>query len=159
MFLPFLIVISAIGVGTAQAQMAGIGKVPINPNSANQDLQNQQQIQQLEEQRRRDALSHLQGSTHDKAVAQAQIVKFLDAIKPRKRRFADFDQEVFHGNSPVSPEMLGLMARSPYAADIAYYLGKHPDQSGAITQMQPAEADAAVRQLAATIAAENADRK
>ena len=159
MLLPFLIAISAIGLETAHAQMAGTSKVPINPNSANQDLQNQQQIQQLDEQRRRDALSHLQGSDHDKAVAQAQIAKFLDAINPRKRRFADFDQVVFHGNSPVSPAMLGQMARSPYAADIAYYLGKHPDQSGAIAKMQPAEADAAVQQLAATIAAESADKK
>ena len=42
---------------------------------------------------------------------------------------------------------------------IAYYLGKHPEQSGAIAQMPPAEAGSAVRQLEATILAGSAVRK
>ena len=54
--------------------------------------------------------------------------------------------------------MLGMMAESPYAADIAYYLGKHPEISGALAQMPPVESGLALRQLGATIAAENAVR-
>jgi len=83
----------------------------------------------------------------------------MKAIKPRKDRFADFDKVVIHGKTPVTPSMLGLMADSPYAADIAYFLGKHPEQSVAIARMAPAEASVAVHEIETTIAAENLVRK
>jgi hypothetical protein len=51
--------------------------------------------------------------------------------------------------------LLGLMAESPYAADIAYYLGKHPEQAGAIAKMQPEPARSAVKEIEASVAATN----
>ena len=112
-----------------------------------------EKIQLIEEQRQREERQRLD------AQSQARVARFMEAIKHRRHHFADFDQVVIRGNTPATPEMLGLMAESPYAADIAYYLGKHPEESKAITLMAPAEAASAVRHLAATIAAENADRK
>ncbi len=157
--------------GTAHSQIQRPGVGPVNPDRQNQDLETRQQIQfldeqrLLEEQRERDrrAQDAQQGNggvpARDPAMVQAQVAKFMEAIKHRKHRFADFDQVVIHSKTPVTPEMLALMAESPYAADIAYYLGKHPEQSGAIAQMPPAEAGSAVRQLEATILAGSAVRK
>ena len=55
--------------------------------------------------------------------------QFMAAIQPRKDRWADFHQIVFQSNVAYSEDMLSLMAKSPYAADIAYYLGMHPHES------------------------------
>src|SRR6266436_1729705 len=160
-----MIGVAFAGTGTAHAQMVRPGVGPTNPDRQNQDLETRQQIRLMdeqrlvEEQRQRDLKSQdlQQGNggaaARDPAMVQAQVAKFMEAIKHRRHRFADFDQVVIHSRTPVTPEMLALMAESPYAADIAYYLAKHPEQSGAIAQMQPAEAGLAVRQLEATIAA------
>lgn len=162
-----LLTLAAVaGAGRAHSQNLHPGVNPGSPNIQNQNLDTMQQIRLmdeqrlLDEQRRHDAQ---QGngavSAHDRAIVQGQISKFMQAIKPRKGRFADFDQVVFHSKTPLTTGVLAVMSESPYAADIAYYLGKHPEQSGAIAQMGPTEAGQAVRQLEATIAAENAGRK
>ena len=69
--------------------------------------------------------------------------QFMTAIQSRKSRWADFDQIVFKSNVAYSEDMLSLMAQSPYAADIAYYLGTHPHESALyagmpLEQSQPA---------------------
>ncbi len=48
--------------------------------------------------------------------------------------------------------MLGLMAESRYAADIAYYLGKHKAQAAAISIMSPSGAARAIYGIEAQIA-------
>jgi hypothetical protein len=167
----FLTTNAIVLAGVAHSQMPRPGVGPTNPDRQNQDLETMQQIRLmdeqrlLEEQRQHDSTSQhsQQGNAGvpapDQAIVQAQVAKFMEAIKHRKHRFADFDQVVIHSKTPVTPAMLALMAESPYAADIAYYLGKHPEESGAIARMRPADAGLAVRQLEATIAAENAVRK
>jgi hypothetical protein len=168
--LPCLTALAIALSATAYSQVRpGVG--PTSPNRQNQDLDTAQKIQlmddqrRLEDLRRRDAQSKQseQGSdgdpARDPAVVRAQVARFMEAIKRRRNRFADFDSVVIHGKTPMTPEMLGFIAESRYAADIAYYLGKHPEQSGAIAQMLPDEAGPAVRQLASTIAAENGVRE
>jgi hypothetical protein len=157
--LPFLTTIAVAFAGTGHSQIPRPGVGPTNPDRQNRDLETVQQIRLLDEQRLLEEQSNGGAPARDRAIVRAQVAKFMEAIKHRKHRFADFDHVVLYSKTPVTPEMLALMAESPYAADIAYYLGKHPEQSGAIAQMQPAEAGLAVRQLEATIAAENAARK
>lgn len=130
-----LVLIALAWAGTAEAQLPGGGKVPVNPNRDNLDLEMRQQIQSLDEQRRREAQAGDGLSVHDREAAQAQVAKFVEAIKPRRRRWADFDQVVLHGKTPVTPDMLALMSQSRYAADIA------------------------VRQLEATLSGQNVIRK
>ena len=40
--------------------------------------------------------------------------------------------------------MVALMAESEYAADIAYYLGQHPDEAAKISRMQLQDAGRAI---------------
>jgi hypothetical protein len=61
--------------------------------------------------------------------------KFMSAIQSRKSQWPDFDQIVFKSNVTYSEDMMGLMAQSPYAADIAYYLGIHPHESSVYAGM------------------------
>ena len=136
--------------GSAHAQIQfppGVG--PTNPNRQNEDLETRQRILSLDEQNRLE-----EQRRHDDLVR-----KFMNAIKVRKYRFTDFDQVVIHGKMPMTPEMLAVIAESPYAADIAYYLGKHTDQSGAIALMPPKEARSALQQIESAIATENSAKK
>ena len=51
---------------------------------------------------------------------------------------------VFDEELQISLDMVALMAESRYAADIAYYLGKHPEESARISQMPLPEAGKAI---------------
>jgi hypothetical protein len=87
----------------------------------------------------------------DQAERQARGEKFMRAIQYRRYRWADFDKAVFNTDWPVSPDMVSLMAESPYAADLAYYLAKHPNESAAIAQMRLPQAGAAMREVEARL--------
>src|SRR5882672_1542677 len=117
----FLLLLTAIAValaGVARAQMPRPGVGPTNPDRQNQDLETMQQIRLmdeqrlLEEQRQHDAASqHPERGNGgvpalDPAIVQAQVAKFMEAVKLRKHRFADFDQVVIHSKTPVTPSML-----------------------------------------------------
>jgi len=137
--------ISVAFAGTAFSQIQRPNVGPTNPDAQNRNLETMQEARLLNDQRRID----------EEHRRNAQVAKFMKAIAPRKDRFPDFDQVVIHGKTPVSPTMLAIMADSPYAADIAYFLGKHSEQSGAIAQMAPVEAGKAMHQIEAEIAANN----
>jgi hypothetical protein len=87
----------------------------------------------------------------NQAERQAQGEKFMKAIQYRRYRWADFDKAVFTTEWPVSPDMVALMAESPYAADMAYYLAKHPNESAAIAQMPLPQAGSAMRAVEARL--------
>ncbi len=115
-----------------------------DPNAANRQREILQEQQKLEDKRRSDEQQ------------RAQIDKFLAVVKPRKWHYLDFDQVVIHGKAPMSPQVLALIAQSYYAADIAYYLGKHPDQALIISRMPAANASQAVKTIESTLIARGA---
>lgn len=69
------------------------------------------------------------------AVDAAILQKFDQAIRYRRYRWKDFDQVVFAPDVSISMDMVGLMAESPIAADIAYYLGTHKDDAARISAL------------------------
>jgi antitoxin component of MazEF toxin-antitoxin module len=87
----------------------------------------------------------------NQAERQARGEKFMRAIQYRRYRWADFDKVVFNTDWPVSPDMVALMAESPYAADMAYYLAKHPNESADIARMPLPRAGAAMREVEARL--------
>jgi hypothetical protein len=84
--------------------------------------------------------------------------RFLEAIKYRRYKWADFDAVVFRDDLEVTPDMVGLMAESRYAADIAYYLGSHPDVSSKIAHMPLSDAGPAIFGIEREIATNEAPR-
>ncbi len=63
------------------------------------------------------------------------LQQFLNAAAPRRRLYPDFEQVAFAKEVAITPDMVRLMADSPYAADMAYYLGKHPYEAGQISRL------------------------
>jgi hypothetical protein len=65
----------------------------------------------------------------------------------------DFDAVVFADDLPMTIPMIGLIAESRYAADIAYYLGRHRDEAAAIAQKPLPEAGRAILAIEAQVKA------
>jgi hypothetical protein len=80
--------------------------------------------------------------------------RFAEAIKYRRYRWADFDETIFAKDLIVSQDMMGLMAESRYAADVAYYLGKHKDISAQISRLPLPEAAARIKVIENSVVAE-----
>lgn len=143
---PFTVIAMVWGV-SAYSQMPRNLPGPTNPNRFNQDIEQQRKIEEL-------------NNHHDQQVEmQRQVARFMRAIKTRRHLFADFDQVVIHGTAPMTAALLSLISDSPYAADIAYYLNKHPDQAGSIVTMPTEQARQAVQQIEASVSANNPIRK
>jgi hypothetical protein len=53
----------------------------------------------------------------------------------------------------INDDMVALMAESEYAADIAYYLGKHPDEAARISRMPLQDAGPAIFAIEAAVRA------
>src|SRR3979409_757563 len=92
--LPFLITIAVAFAATGHSQIPRPGVGPTNPDRQNRDLETVRQIRLLDEQRLLEEQSKGGAPARDRAIVQAQVAKFMDAIKHRKHRFADFDQVV-----------------------------------------------------------------
>lgn len=73
--------------------------------------------------------------------------QFMTSIQSRKGQWADFDQIVFKSNVTYSEDMLALMAKSPYSADIAYYLGTHPRESAQYAGMPLEQSGPAIQAI------------
>ena len=141
---------SCIAVAAAALVSVAHSQQIIGFNKSAQDLQNRLQVENITSGR---------GQAVPPTETQTQVAKFMEAIKPRKDMYPDFDKVVLQGNAPVTPAMLGMISASPYAADIAYYLGQHVEQSGAIARMQPDQARSAIKQIETAAAATNPIRK
>jgi hypothetical protein len=78
--------------------------------------------------------------------------RWLAAAMPRVSRFPDFNSTVFADDVDISAPMIEWMSRSKYAADIAYYLGKHKDIATLISQQVPSGMATSLAAIEAEIA-------
>ena len=83
-------------------------------------------------------------STHQSHNKDEIISRFENAIKYRRFRYNDFDEVVYDESLQITVDMVALMSESAYAADIAYYLGKHPNEAIAVSRMELPKAGAAI---------------
>lgn len=89
-----------------------------------------------------------QYSEADKAI----YMRWLQAVEPRRQLYGDFDTVVFAKDLHVTMSMLDLMASSPYAADMTYYLGKNKARSQEIAGMPLLQQAAAIREIEIAVA-------
>jgi hypothetical protein len=116
----------------------------------------QSQVQAAQAQQRQESRHPTQiggGASAPMMAMPVAEARFQRAIKDRRSRWPDFDSVVFAPDVPLTADMLGLMAESRYAADIAYYLGKHKEQAAAISIMSPNGAARAIYGIEAQFAA------
>lgn len=119
-------------------------------------LQNEQakiQMRALEEQRQQEAKNqqkNTQENSSQKAPSIDPLIQdWLKAAGPRMHLYADFEKVVFAPDVSINLDMIRLMSRSQFAADIAYYLGTHKMETLAISQMALLDAARAVDRIEA----------
>jgi hypothetical protein len=83
-------------------------------------------------------------SAHQSHNKDEIVSRFQNAIKYRRFRYRDFDEVVYDERLKITVDMVALMSESAYAADIAYYLGKHPNEAIAVSRMELPQAGAAI---------------
>jgi hypothetical protein len=93
----------------------------------------------LEEQKRRNrdeqTQSDAQNAQKQSNPQDGVIESWLHSAAPRMHLYPNFESIVFAADVPISLDMVKLMTPSTYAADIAYYLATHKDESLKISQM------------------------
>jgi hypothetical protein len=80
-----------------------------------------------------------------------QLRDWLRAVRPRQALYPDFASVVYAPDVPISDDMIRLMTGSPYAADIAYYLGKHKIEARAMRGMPLLDAARAIEEIEARV--------
>lgn len=125
-------------------------------------LQNEQaafQLRQMEEQRRAQERQRQQQIEDRQKQSQSAnqtdpvIDEWLKAAAPRMGLYQDFEKVVFANDVAITTDMIRLMTPSPFAADIAYYLGSNKLESLAITKMSLVEAARSIDRIEAKLKA------
>ena len=79
--------------------------------------------------------------TAEEKSAIAQGYNTIDErMEEGREKYPDFDQVVMNKEVPISDPMVDILAESEDAADVLYYLGKHPDESAEIAALSPVAA-------------------
>ena len=68
-----------------------------------------------------------------------------------KAKYADFEQVAY--TAPISDEVADVIATSEMGAEIAYHLGKHPDQAARISSLHPVDAAREIGRIEARFSA------
>lgn len=68
-----------------------------------------------------------------------------------RQAYSDFDDVVQDPDLPISQAMAEAIMRSANGADVAYYLGKNPDQAARIASLDPFSAAVEIGRIAATV--------
>ena len=97
-------------------------------------IEEQTRALQLENNQREAAARNSQSSGVPQEMPP-YMQQWLKSAQPRMHLFSDFEQVVFSPDVAISDDMIKLMAGSPFAADIAYYLGSHKMEAAAIKSM------------------------
>lgn len=75
----------------------------------------------------------------ENARIQAQNAAYMEAAKEARDRYADFDQVVSVATRPdvLSNDVALMVLESDAPADLAYHLGKHPEDAQRLSQLPP----------------------
>jgi hypothetical protein len=120
--------------------LLGLSVSSVNATEGTQRSEVEQQQQQQQAQQAQQAPSSAPQSHNKDEI----ISRFENAIKYRRFRYKDFNEVVYDEGLQITVDMVALMSESAYAADIAYYLGKHPNEATAVSQMELPQAGAAI---------------
>jgi len=85
--------------------------------------------------RESDAALRQMSEREQRELAQSWADQETDA----RARYADYDAVARNPNVPITQDMVKVMAASDMGPDIAYYLGRRPEEAARIARMQPLE--------------------
>ena len=136
---------AAVMNARAQAEQAEAQRRLINEQTRAMQLDNSQ----------REAAARKPQSSEVPQEMPSHLQQWLKSAQPRMHLFPDFEKIVFAPDVAISDDMIKLMATSPYAADIAYYLGSHKLESVAIKSMPMLDAARAISDIEKRMMAAN----
>lgn len=125
---------------TPQIDYQGMAAIQNAQSQANQAaaqrrlIEEQTRALQFENNRREAKVRETQ-NPDEAQVMSPYVQQWLKSAQPRMHLFPNFEQVVFSQDVAISDDMIKMMAGSPYAADIAYYLGTHKMEAVAIKGM------------------------
>lgn len=99
----------------------------------------------------------------DKPKSQAQIEfesaleDVTDSFAETQAKYKDFKDVVHNDELRITETMIIALADTEDAGEIAYYLGKHPDEAARIAEMNPVRQAAAIGKIEAKLAADDAE--
>lgn len=76
---------------------------------------------------------------------------FTKQTEQARQAYDDFDDVVDNPDLPISPAMAEAIMRSQNGADVAYYLGKNPDEAIRLANLDPFSAAVEIGRIAATV--------
>lgn len=112
----------------------------------NQQMEEQRRARMIENRQREEAAQRSQNQQTTQP-SDPVIDEWLKAAAPRMGLYPDFEKVVFDKDVAINVDMIRLMTPSPFAADIAYYLGSHKLESLAISKMNLADASKSIDRI------------
>jgi small-conductance mechanosensitive channel len=102
-------------------------------------IEEQRRTMQLENQRREAEIQQQQTAQAGQAPISERereiLERFAAAAEPRRALFPDFERVISAPDVAITFDMIELMSSSPYAADIAYYLGNNKSKAYEIARL------------------------
>ena len=97
-------------------------------------------IEALTDWKTRQALKQIQtqqsSMTEEQKKLEAQR-QFAERVEKARMKYDDFDEVVLNPYVPITDEMVMAIHESELGPDIAYYLGKHPEEAMRIARLSP----------------------
>jgi hypothetical protein len=80
-------------------------------------------------------------------AAQAAEAAWVESTAAFRARVPDFEQVAHNPNLPVTPIMADAIRESPRGAELAYFLGKNPEEAARIAALSPVSQATAIARL------------
>jgi hypothetical protein len=136
-----------------QAQQQGHGQQQLDPMAYASDAEYQVAMQRelaknVSEAVRREMLSDQQRTAETRAT-QARDMAWGERIQAFRERAPDFEQVALNQGLPLSEAMAEMIKESDFGPEIAYWLGKNPQDSARIAALPPTRAAVEIGRLEA----------
>ena len=83
------------------------------------------------------------------AIENAQL--FAQRQEEAKKVYSDYEKVANNPNLPITPQMAQIITAQENGPDIAYYLGKNPQEAASLAQMDPMSAAIRIGQISAKV--------
>lgn len=111
-------------------------------------------LEQLAERKATEKISQLERQREQEKVSE----QFLERAEKASEKYPDFQQVAGNPNLPINEGMAEFIADSEAGPDVAYYLGKHPNEAAKIAQMSPIKAARELTRIEADVSSKPAVR-
>jgi hypothetical protein len=130
-----------------RADLAKIRQTPMD-NLTHEEAERLRLQEVMKSERLEDADRRVEAERTELVNRRAET--FSAKVDAARDRMPDFDQ-VFHGGLPITDTMADLIVESDRAAEVAYWLGKNPNDAARIAHLPPHKQGAEIARIEARL--------